>query len=199
MSRVTIALVFTSIIWGPTGRYPVDAQPRTPDLTSSLAREAVRLTSDPSAVATSQSHDGDAWSHVRRLQAGEDTRIDVEDGTSYRGSFAAADDESVTLVVSGRHHQVSRACVRQASVARGTRRRRNVLIGLAIGAGTADLVLRVGCGWRPSACYEGAPAYFYPLAGAGAVAGALSPADTVWEEVYVARSGAAGGRHGPAR
>lgn len=37
---------------------------------------------------------------------------------------------------------------------------------------------------RDEGCNESAPAWFYPMAGAGAPTGALMPPRTVWREVY---------------
>lgn len=74
-------------------------------------------------------------------------------------------------LVSGDDQRLSRAQVRQVSVAHATNRRRHVLVGVAIGAAASVVAVGLRCDGQASSCQEVAPAYFYPLAGAGATMG----------------------------
>jgi hypothetical protein len=150
------------------------------------ALEAVRLAMhEPNGMPEGrQAPDDHAWSQVRQLLAGDEVRVVLGAGASYRGTFRTADDESITLLVSGDDQRLSRAQIRQVSVSHGTHRRRHVLFGMAIGAAASIVAVGVRCHGQASGCQEVAPAYFYPLAGAGAAVGAFLPASKIWREVY---------------
>lgn len=70
---------------------------------------------------------------------------------------------------------MSRGSIRQSSPAGGTHRRRNILIGLAIGSVAGGVVTVLHCRGKNPSCNEVGPAYVLPLAGAGALIGALWP------------------------
>jgi hypothetical protein len=159
-------------------------------LTASLVASAPALaarekTETPATPAPVQPTDNDAWSQLRQLAAGEGIRVVLGDATSHRGAFRIADDESITLVVAGHDQRVSRASIRRILVARGTHRRRNVLLGLVIGGATGGLIATLRCRGKAPSCKEVAPAYVYPFAGAGAGIGAFLPARE-WQEIYLA-------------
>ncbi len=165
-------------------------EPPVGPLARTIARAAVQLAITELNTVTEarlQSPDDNRWSQVRQLAAGEDVRV-VLDAQSYRGTFRMADGQSLTLTIASHDHRLSRARVLQVSVARATHRRRNILIGLAIGGATSAIAVGLHCRREASSCTEVAPAYFYPLAGAGAGIGALLPAAKIWQEVY-ARAG----------
>ena len=74
------------------------------------------------------------------------------------------------------HHSTSRGSVGESSSAGGTtHRRRNILIGLAIGASAGGVATAIHCHGKNASCNEVGPAYVLPLAGAGALIGALWP------------------------
>jgi hypothetical protein len=133
-----------------------------------------------------QSTETDTWLDPTRLVAGEDIRIVLVNSTSYRGVFRMADDQSITLMVAGHEQRVTRASVSRISVARGMHRRRNVLLGLVIGATAGGLVLAFHCRGEASSCKEWAPVYVNPAAGVAAGIGALLPARD-WQTIYEAR------------
>jgi hypothetical protein len=163
------------------------AEPPIGPLARTIARAAVRLAvTELNGVteARLQSPDDNAWSQVRQLAAGEDVRVVLDGPASYRGTLRMADGQSITLAIASDDYRLSRARVRQVSVARATRRRRNILIGLVIGGATSAIAVGLHCRREASSCKEVAPAYFYPLAGAGAAIGALLPAAKIWQEVY---------------
>lgn len=141
----------------------------------------VSLTASPLPVAAQQPPDT-AWSRVRQLTAGDSVRVVLNDG-SREGAFRTAGDDSITIAVAGQDQSVPRVSVSRILVARGSHRKRNVLLGLAIGGVTAGVVVSLRCRGKGRGCNEVAPAYFYPLAGAGAGVGALLPA-RAWTTVY---------------
>ena len=74
------------------------------------------------------------------------------------------------------HHSMSRGSTGESSSAVGTtHRRRNVLIGLAIGALAGGVATAIHCHGKNPSCNEVGPAYVLPLAAAGALIGALWP------------------------
>jgi hypothetical protein len=135
---------------------------------------------------TPQSLENAAWFYLTRLAEGEELRVVLANGAFCQGAFRIADDQSITLVVAGQNQRVSRGRVRRISVARGTHRRRNVLLGLAIGGAAGGLAMALHCRGEASACKEWAPVYINPAAGVGAAIGALLPSRG-WQEIYHAQ------------
>jgi len=178
--------IATSLDQGHSRLSLVSSSPPERVVENTVFREAVRrAVRVPNAVREGrQAPDDPAWSLVRQLAAGDEVRALLDTGTSSQGTFRTADDESMTLV-SGNEQRLSRAHVRHVSVARGTHRRRHVLVGLAIGAAVSVLAVNLSCRGESRGCNEVAPAYFYPLAGAGATIGALLPAGKKWHVVYI--------------
>jgi len=74
------------------------------------------------------------------------------------------------------HDSMSRSSTGGSSSAVGTtHRRRNILIGLAIGGLAGGVATAIHCHGKNASCNEVGPAYVLPLAGAGALIGALWP------------------------
>jgi hypothetical protein len=119
-----------------------------------------------------------SWENLRDVRAGE--AIEVVDASmrAHRGDFAAFTSETISLRLDGREMTIPRAGV--ASVKRrGERhRRRNALLGLAIGA-TGGLAAGVihGATYHERGETPVFVAVYAPIgAGIGAVAGAALPA-----------------------
>lgn len=134
------------------------------------------------ATAAAQSPPSD-WSSVRQLLPGQNVRILTDSAIAQAGTLRTAQDDALTLAIGGQDQRVARSSVRQVSVERKSRKR-NVWWGLAIGAAASVVAVSVQCKGESSSCNEGAPAWFYSLAGAGVAAGALMPPRTAWREVY---------------
>lgn len=137
------------------------------------------LAASPAAAQQSSN-----WSPVRQLTAGAAIRAIADPGVTHAGSVRSSDDDSLTLVVDGTDLRLSRAAVREVAVAAKSRKK-NIWWGLAIGAAASVVAVSLQCQGEDSSCNEGAPAWFYPLAGGGLAVGALLPPRTVWREVYV--------------
>ena len=135
------------------------------------------------ATAAAQTPVSD-WSNVRQLPPGQSVRVLTDAATAQAGTVTSVADDSVTLTTAGQDQRIPRAAVREVSV-EGKSRKRNVWWGLAIGAAASIVAVSIECAGESAGCNEGAPAWFYPLAGAGALTGALMPPRTVWREVYV--------------
>ena len=123
------------------------------------------------------------WSPVRQLTPGRTVRVLTDAAIAQAGALGSAADDSVTLTVGGQSQRTARAAIRQVSVERKSRKR-NVWWGLAIGAAASVVAVSINCAGESEGCSEGAPAWFYPLAGAGALTGALMPPRASWREVY---------------
>jgi hypothetical protein len=134
----------------------------------------------PSQVIAQQGDTG--WLQVRQLTVADSVRVVLDDGAR-EGMFQIADDESITLTLAGNNQSVRRDSIRRLLVARGSHRKRNVLLGFAIGGVTGGLVVALSCRGEGLGCNEVAPAYFYPFAGAGAGIGALLPA-RAWRQIF---------------
>ncbi len=125
-----------------------------------------------------------AWSPVRQLSPGQTVRVLTDAAIIQAGALSSVTDDSVTLNVGGQDQRQARAAVREVSVGRQSRKR-NVWWGLAIGAAASFVAVGIKCADESEGCNEAAPAWFYPMAGAGALTGALMPPRTVWRNVYV--------------
>jgi hypothetical protein len=71
--------------------------------------------------------------------------------------------------------RMSRGAILQIAPAGRPHRRRNALIGLAIGGAAGVVATMLHCRGKDASCHEVAPAYFLPLAGSGALIGVLWP------------------------
>ena len=147
---------------------------------SALVVLIVTLAAPSQSIA--QQSDNAGWLQVRQLTVGDSVRVVLGDGMR-EGVFQIADDESITLTLTGNNQSVRRDSIRRLLVARGSHRKRNVLLGFAIGGVTGGLVVALRCRGDGPGCNEVAPAYFYPLAGVGAGIGALLPA-RAWRQIF---------------
>lgn len=123
------------------------------------------------------------WSPVRKLSPGQTVRVLTDAAIAQAGTLSSVADDSVTLTIGGQDQRMARAAIREVSVGRKSRKR-NVWWGFAIGAATSFVVVGVSCAAESEGCGKLAPAWFYPLAGAGALTGALRPPRTVWRPIY---------------
>ena len=103
-----------------------------------LAASAVPVGAQPVRSA-----DDLRWAQTRTIRADDDVRITLDDGVSRQGAFLTADDQSITITSGERDERLQRAQVREVWVARGTHRRRNILIG--VGVALAAPALRSAC------------------------------------------------------
>ncbi len=120
----------------------------------------------------------EAWDNLRQLRPGE--AIEVVDARmkSHRGRFAASTQEAISLRQDGREISVPRAQVASVKRRRESRRGRNALIGIAIGAAGG---LAVGAIRGKTYHEEGETPVFIMVwtpigAGIGAAVGAALPA-----------------------
>jgi hypothetical protein len=123
------------------------------------------------------------WSPVRQLPSGAQVRAVADPGVTHLGSVRASDDESITLTVDGVDLSLPRILVREIEVA-GKSRKKNIWWGLAVGAAASVVAVSLQCRGEDASCNEGAPAWFYPLAGGGLAVGAFLPPRTVWRVLY---------------
>lgn len=100
------------------------------------------LTSTPLLVATSifaamaQSQDStNAWDNVSRLPHGSEVRATLTTGGTLRGILRNTSADSLVIDSTTGQQTLSRQDVRRVQVKRPGHRKRNALIGLAVGAG----------------------------------------------------------------
>jgi hypothetical protein len=135
------------------------------------------------AAASAAAQPSSNWSPVRQLPSGAQVRAVADPGVTHLGSVRASDDESITLTVDGVDLSLPRILVREIEVA-GKSRKKNIWWGLAVGAAASVVAVSLQCRGEDASCNEGAPAWFYPLAGGGLAVGALLPPRTVWRVIY---------------
>jgi hypothetical protein len=88
------------------------------------------------------------------------------------GPLARSIDRAVMQVAARSEQDVPREAPEQVPPRR-SRRRRHAVIGLLVGAGVGSVATVVHCRGKSASCNEVGPAYVLPLAGAGALIGAL--------------------------
>ena len=133
----------------------------------------------------------ESWDNLRQLRAGEGIEVVDAKMKSHRGAFATYTKEGISLRQNGREMTIPRAEVASVKRRGESHRRRNVLLGVAIGAAGG---LAVGAIRGKTYHEEGETTVFMAVwtpigAGIGAVAGAVSPARG---EVTVYRASAVG-------
>ena len=127
---------------------------------------------------------GAPWDSVRQIQANTKTSVTRKSG-AVKGMFVSANEEAIVLRASSGEVSIPRSEVKRVKVADPSRRVRNGLIGVAIGAAAG---IGIGFGVCPGCANEGhGGKYVGPGvaigAGAGAVAGFLP---TAYRTVYKA-------------
>jgi len=123
-----------------------------------------------------------SWDALHGLKPGEPVRILDNGGQEHRGSFSALSTESLTIQSGAGTQSIERARIRQVKVRSSSRRIRNLLIGVGIGAAigvTADQTLgallrnETGDSKRPLM-------YLAPIGLFGAIGGAFPAYRTVY-------------------
>lgn len=122
------------------------------------------------ASASWAAESADSWENLNRLREGETIEVVDMNLKSLKGTFMGFSEEAVSLRVKQDDVIIKRADVFRVSSRAGSRRARNTLIGLAIGASMGAAIAGCSfespCDWPPSK--ESAIG-----AGVGAAAGAL--------------------------
>lgn len=122
------------------------------------------------------------WAIVKQLVPGQDVKVQLVSGKSYRGAVKSVSDDSILVE---KNHLVQRQDVRRVLLPKPNHRLRNTLIGLGVGAGTG---LAIGAaadaqdksGWFPNLGKAAGPPMFGII---GLGAGALLPTGG-WRAIY---------------
>jgi len=127
----------------------------------------------------------DCWDNLKQLQPGQKIEVVDMNLKSLKGTLLAFSEEAISLQVGKNELAVQRPNVLRVSSPENSKRGRNTLIGLAIGAtigaGIAGCSFKSPCEWPPSR--ESAIG-----AGVGAAAGALVGAAVAGDQtIYRAR------------
>ena len=148
-----------------------------PDLVAALAATAAAQPAKPIAN----------WANLNQLVTGAEIRVTVADGKTLRGFMQRVTPESLAINATTSQETLSRQDIRRVDLKRPGHRRRNTLIGLAIGTGTG---LAVGAGLDsqsrgPYDLFSNSGKVFLWPVGAlvGTVIGVALPTGG-WREVY---------------
>ena len=83
------------------------------------------------------------WESVKQLPQGQEVKVALNDGKSYRGTLQSASDESVVISSASVNQTIAQQDVRRVLSRSRGHRGRHILIGTAVGAGAG---LGVGAG-----------------------------------------------------
>jgi hypothetical protein len=83
--------------------------------------------------AAAQSPNPD-WAKVKQLAAGEEIRVSMADGKSFRGQLQSTTDDSLIMVAASSQETLERAKIAKIATKRDSHRARNALIGAGVGA-----------------------------------------------------------------
>lgn len=98
-----------------------------------LAAEVIAAQSPPPPAASSGKSD---WANIQRLTTGEDIRVSMTDGKSFRGQLQSSTDDSLIILAANTQQTLARAQIARIATKHASHRARNTLIGLGVGAGT---------------------------------------------------------------
>lgn len=124
------------------------------------------------SLSFAQSSPGD-WGHLRELRPGQKIEVVDKSMKSFGGHFVSVSEEAITLQIGKSQESIDRAKVARVSVRDTSHRKRNMLIGAAVGVG-AGLAVAI------------------PVATLCSNEGNCSSAETAGAVVVVAGLGAAG-------
>jgi hypothetical protein len=83
------------------------------------------------------------WANVQTLTIGEEIKVSLEAGASFRGDLQSVTEESLIMIAAGSQQTLPRAQIKKVATKGASHRGRNTLIGLGIGAGVG---LGIGVG-----------------------------------------------------
>jgi len=87
-------------------------------------------------LLTAQPSSKSDWGNLNKLTAGDEIRITVVPRGPIRGRFQRLTNESLIVATPGKEESLDRASIASVAVKGESHRKRNALIGLAVGAGT---------------------------------------------------------------
>ena len=133
------------------------------------------------------------WDNLKQLAPGQQIRIVLNDAKSYKAGFQSVTDDAIVVRLANDDQTFERQSVLRVSTQGKNHRRRNALIGLAVGTGAGIIVgvasPELGQGkCAQGSCVNAGTASLTGAAGAaaGAVVGAVIPTGR-WHDVYRAR------------
>ena len=133
-----------------------------------------------------QPSDKTDWGNLGQLAQGDQTRVVLNDGRSFRARFETFTEEVVVVSVATGRETFARGNILRVSTPGRPHARRNVVIGMAVGAAAGAGAVALAC--RHTECkgpVEGIGALFgIPV---GALVGGVMPTGR-WHEVYRAAS-----------
>ena len=141
-----------------------------------------------SAICGAQNPD---WSNLKQLSPGQQVRVAINGGKSFKGEFHSVADDAVIINANGADQTLSRSTIRKVSSRSPGHRLRHAPIGAAVGAGVglgtgaafdnADKCTSQSVGYCTDHAGKAILTPVFGLIGAGV--GALLPSGG-WQEVY---------------
>jgi small nuclear ribonucleoprotein (snRNP)-like protein len=136
-------------------------------------------------IAAAQSPKSD-WTNLKKVAAGEEIRVSMSDGKSFRGQLQSTTDESLIMVAASAQQTLARPQIAKIAIKGASHRTRNALIGLGVGAG-GGLAIGAGVDHGCARCLFGrnlGKEIFTPMGAlVGLVVGVAWPTGG-WHDVY---------------
>src|SRR5579864_5234178 len=130
------------------------------------------------------------WASLDKLAAGDQIRVSMTDGKSYKGEFQSASADSMMMVAASSQQSLAHAQVAKVAVKRDGHRGRNTLIGLGVGAAGGLAIGAAGDAQCGHNCFLGnniGKAVVTPIGAIiGTIIGAVWPTGG-WHDVYRAK------------
>jgi|GEM_PF-2684743 len=86
------------------------------------------------------SAESNSWSSLAKIEPGKKIEVVKMDSTSIKGEFSDYDDESISLIKKGKIVICARKDVKTVGLQGASKRKKHVLMGMAIGAGAGFLL-----------------------------------------------------------
>jgi len=104
-------------------------------------------------IAAAQSPKSD-WTNLKKVAAGEEIRVSMSDGKSFRGQLQSSTDDSLIMIAASSQQTLARPQVSKIAIKGKSHRARNTLIGLGVGAG-GGLAIGAGVDHGCARCFFG--------------------------------------------
>jgi hypothetical protein len=124
------------------------------------------------------------WANLKQLATGDEIRVSMSDGKSFRGQLQSTTDESLIMVAASTQQTLARPQITKIATKGASHRTRNALIGLGVGAG-GGLAIGAGVDHGHDSWFQNfGKEVFTPLGAlVGTIVGVAWPTGG-WHEVY---------------
>jgi hypothetical protein len=132
------------------------------------------------------------WDNLKKLAPGQQVQVVLNGAKSYSGQFQSVSDNELVLRVGGEQQALARQDILRVSTIGAPHRKRNMLIGAAIGVGAGlGIAAGVAESYRSSRPQNRYFEVLGPLLGAGLGGGGIALGAAIptggWHDIYRAR------------